>query len=64
MNMVTQFRMIKSLDGEKVMKVDQWRSFGDYLAASFFADLKPQILRPTLGNWDAVSYSGDEPRHA
>lgn len=36
-------------------------AFGDYLAASFFADLKPQILRPTLGNWDAVSYSGDEP---
>ena len=36
-------------------------AFGDYLAASFFADLKPQILGPTLGNWDAVSYSGDEP---
>lgn len=35
--------------------------FGDYLAASFFADVKPQALRPTLGNWDAVAYSGDEP---
>lgn len=35
--------------------------FGDFLAASFFADAKPQALRPTLGNWDAVAYSGDEP---
>jgi Zn-dependent metalloprotease len=36
-------------------------AFGDYLAASFFADIKPSILRPTIGNWDAVAYSGDEP---
>jgi Zn-dependent metalloprotease len=35
--------------------------FGDFLAASFFADFKPQKLRPTVGNWDAVAYSGDEP---
>lgn len=35
--------------------------FGDFLAAAFFADVKPQVLRPTVGNWDAVSYSGDEP---
>ncbi len=35
--------------------------FGDFLAASFFADVKPQALRPTVGNWDAVAYSGDEP---
>jgi Zn-dependent metalloprotease len=35
--------------------------FGDYLAASFFADSKPQAMRPTLGNWDAVFYSGAEP---
>lgn len=35
--------------------------FGDFLAASFFADVKPAVLRPTVGNWDAVSYSGDEP---
>ena len=35
--------------------------FGDYLAASFFADVKPQALRPTMGNWDAVAYSGAEP---
>ncbi|HJT85282.1 MAG TPA: M36 family metallopeptidase [Nitrososphaeraceae archaeon] len=36
-------------------------AFGDYLAASFFADIKPANLRPTIGNWDAVAYSGDEP---
>lgn len=36
-------------------------AFGDYLAASFFADIKPSVLRPTIGNWDAVAYSGDEP---
>jgi Zn-dependent metalloprotease len=35
--------------------------FGDFLAASFFADIKPQALRPTLGNWDATFYSGAEP---
>ncbi|HEU4713009.1 MAG TPA: M36 family metallopeptidase [Pyrinomonadaceae bacterium] len=35
--------------------------FGDFLAASFFADMKPEVLRPTLGNWDAVAYSGAEP---
>jgi len=35
--------------------------FGDYLAASFFADAKPAKLRPCVGTWDAVSYSGDDP---
>ena len=35
--------------------------FGDYLAASFFADDKPAKLKPTIGNWDAVAYSGAEP---
>lgn len=35
--------------------------FGDYLAASFFADLKPARLQPCVGSWDAVSYSGDDP---
>jgi hypothetical protein len=36
-------------------------AFGDYLAASFFADTKPARLRPCVGSWDAVSYSGDDP---
>lgn len=35
--------------------------FGDYLAASFFSDVKPEPLRPCVGTWDAVAYSGDDP---
>jgi Zn-dependent metalloprotease len=35
--------------------------FGDYLAASFFADDKPAKFKPTIGSWDAVAYSGAEP---
>jgi Zn-dependent metalloprotease len=35
--------------------------FGDYLAASFFADVKPLNLKPCVGTWDAVAYSGDDP---
>lgn len=35
--------------------------FGDFLAASFFSDMKPKELKPTVGNWDATAYSGDEP---
>jgi Zn-dependent metalloprotease len=32
-------------------------AFGDYLAASFFAEVKSDILKPTVANWDATSYS-------
>lgn len=35
--------------------------FGDFLAASFFSDSKPREMKPTVGNWDATFYSGDEP---
>jgi Zn-dependent metalloprotease len=35
--------------------------FGDYLAASFFAEAKPERLRPCVGSWDAAAYSGDDP---
>ncbi len=35
--------------------------FGDFLAASFFSDVKPKEMKMTLGNWDATAYSGDEP---
>jgi Zn-dependent metalloprotease len=35
--------------------------FGDFLAASFFSDVKPKEMKPTVGNWDATAYSGDEP---
>jgi Zn-dependent metalloprotease len=35
--------------------------FGDYLSASFFAEHKPERLRPCVGTWDATSYSTDDP---
>lgn len=35
--------------------------FGDFLAASFFSDVKPKEMKATVGNWDATAYSGDEP---
>ena len=35
--------------------------FGDYFAGSFFADAKPQNLRPAIGSWDAVAYSDEDP---
>ncbi|TFF37264.1 M36 family metallopeptidase [Mucilaginibacter psychrotolerans] len=35
--------------------------FGDYMSASFFSDKKSAGLKPTIANWDAVAYSGDEP---
>jgi Zn-dependent metalloprotease len=35
--------------------------FGDFLAASFFSDIKPQKMKATIANWDAVVYSGDDP---
>ncbi len=35
--------------------------FGDYFAASFFADVKPQSLRPAIGSWDAIENSDDDP---
>jgi hypothetical protein len=35
--------------------------FGDYLAASFFADAKPDRLRTSLASWDATYYSDDDP---
>ena len=35
--------------------------FGDYLAASFFAEVKPERLRLCVGSWDATAYSPDDP---
>ena len=35
--------------------------FGDYNAASFFAETKPLANETNVGNWDATSYSGAEP---
>jgi hypothetical protein len=35
--------------------------FGDYLAASFFADVKSARFRKCVGSWDATSYSRANP---
>ncbi|HET7872294.1 MAG TPA: M36 family metallopeptidase, partial [Terriglobales bacterium] len=35
--------------------------FGDYLAGSFFNDLKPAHLQNCVGSWDATAYSPDDP---
>jgi Zn-dependent metalloprotease len=35
--------------------------FGDYLAASFFANQKPNRLKATFGNWDGVVLNGSDP---
>ena len=37
-------------------------AFGDYCAASFFSDEKSDILKPTVGNWDATFYDVRIPR--
>ena len=36
--------------------------FGDFLAASFFSDTKPALLKPTVGSWDAVAYDKRDPK--
>jgi Fungalysin metallopeptidase (M36) len=35
--------------------------FGDFLAASYFADWKPAWLRPAISSWDCIAYAGDPP---
>jgi hypothetical protein len=47
--------------GESAQAGAMGEGFGDYLAASFFADVKPAKLKPCIGTWDAVAYSGDDP---
>lgn len=47
--------------GEVAEAMAMGEGFGDYFAASFFAEVKPAAMRPTIGNWDATFYSGDEP---
>ena len=58
--MVMPSKTIESQAGVKAMNWVYGEAFGDYLA-SFLQRFKPSILRPTIGNWDAVVYSGDEP---
>lgn len=47
--------------GESAESSAMGEGFGDFLAASFFADQKPSAMRSTVGNWDAVAYSTDNP---
>lgn len=35
--------------------------FGDYLAASFFEELKAERFKNAVASWDAIAYSGEEP---
>jgi hypothetical protein len=35
--------------------------FGDFLAASYFADWKPAWLRPAISSWDCIDFGGDPP---
>jgi hypothetical protein len=35
--------------------------FGDYLAASTYADRKPERLRACVASWDAVAYAASDP---
>lgn len=35
--------------------------FGDFLAASFFADWKPAWLRPAIASWDCIDFAGEPP---
>lgn len=35
--------------------------FGDFLAAGFFAGVKPARLQPCVGSWDGMAYSPEDP---
>lgn len=35
--------------------------FGDFLAATFFAEIKSKKMKPAIASWDAVVYSEDDP---
>ena len=47
--------------GETIEAGAMGEGFGDYLAASVHAELKPARMRPTFANWDATSWSEDDP---
>jgi Zn-dependent metalloprotease len=47
--------------GETVESMAMGEGFGDYLAASLHADLKPARMRPTFANWDAVVFGPADP---
>ena len=47
--------------GEAMEGAAMGEGFGDFLAASFFADWKPAWLRPAVSSWDCISWGGNPP---
>ena len=47
--------------GEAMEGAAMGEGFGDFLAASFFADWKPAWLRPAISSWDCIASEGHPP---
>jgi hypothetical protein len=47
--------------GQSVEAAAMGEGFGDYLAASFFAAIKPAALRDCVMSWDAIAIRNDPP---
>jgi len=47
--------------GEAMEGAAMGEGFGDFLAASFFADWKPAWLRPAISSWDCIAWEGHPP---
>lgn len=47
--------------GEGIEGAAMGEGFGDFLAASFFADWKPAWLRPAISSWDCIAWEGNPP---
>lgn len=47
--------------GESAESGAMGEGFGDFLAASYFADWKPAWLRPAISSWDCISFPGEPP---
>jgi len=47
--------------GESMEGAAMGEGFGDFLAASFFADWKPAWLRPAISSWDCIGWEGNPP---
>ena len=64
-NMVMQSNTTKTLRGVAVKLGAMGEGFGDYLAASFYADAGDPTFQAShaaaVGEWDATSYSGANP---
>jgi len=47
--------------GQSLEAAAMGEGFADYFAASFFADRKPEALRPCVMLWDGILFDGDPP---